>query len=291
MKSKMKDKMTITGFLIIPVVLLILFSYYPLFKLFQISFSNWNGISPDYEMIGIDNYREVLSGSEYLSAIWNNMAYVITAVLQQFVGLFLAILLDSNLKMKKTFRAIIFMPYIINGVAVAFMFNYMYDFTNSPINMFLKAVGLEQYVVRFISLSYGSNFALSFISFWKYVGFTMVIFLAALQSISREVYEAARVDGAGFFKLIRYITFPNIKKMFQISILLSINGSLQAYFEPFVITKGGPNGRTDTFITKSLALAFDYRKFGKAAAMGVVLLFIILAIVAIQRTFLKESDK
>jgi multiple sugar transport system permease protein len=248
-------------------------------------------MSPDIEMIGIDNYKEVLSGSEYLSAIWNNMAYVITAVVQQFVGLFLAILLDSNLKMKKTFRAIIFMPYIINGVAVAFMFNYMYDFTNSPINMFLKAVGLEQYVVRFISLSYNSNFALSFISFWKYTGFTMVIFLAALQSISREIYEAARVDGAGFFRLIRHITFPNIKNMFQISILLSINGSLQAYFEPFVITKGGPNGRTDTFITKSLELAFEYNKFGKAASMGVVLLFIILVIVVVQRAFLKERDK
>jgi multiple sugar transport system permease protein len=79
--------------------------------------------------------------------------------------------------------------------------------------------------------------------------------------------------------------------MFQISILLSINGSLQAYLEPFVITKGGPNGRTATVIVKSLELAFTYNKFGKAAALGVVLLFIILAIVVVQRTFLKESDK
>jgi multiple sugar transport system permease protein len=248
-------------------------------------------MSPDIKIIGFDNYKEVLSGKEYLSSIWNNMAYVITAIVQQFVGLFLAILLDSNLKLKKTFRAIIFMPYIINGVAVAFMFNYMYDFTNSPINMILKVIGLEEHVIRFISLDYSSNFALSFISFWKYVGFTMVIFLAALQSISREVYEAARVDGAGFFSLIRHITFPNIKNMFQISILLSINGSLQAYLEPFVITKGGPNGRTATVIVKSLELAFQYNKFGKAAALGVILLFIILAIVVIQRTFLKESDK
>ncbi|MDF2483936.1 MAG: binding-protein-dependent transport system inner rane component [Herbinix sp.] len=291
MKSKMKDKITVTGFLLIPVILLILFSYYPLYKLFQISLSNWNGMSPDIKIIGFDNYKEVLSGKEYLSSIWNNMAYVITAIVQQFVGLFLAILLDSNLKLKKTFRAIIFMPYIINGVAVAFMFNYMYDFTNSPINMILKVIGLEEHVIRFISLDYSSNFALSFISFWKYVGFTMVIFLAALQSISREVYEAARVDGAGFFSLIRHITFPNIKNMFQISILLSINGSLQAYLEPFVITKGGPNGRTATVIVKSLELAFQYNKFGKAAALGVILLFIILAIVVIQRTFLKESDK
>ncbi len=290
MKSKVKDKITVTGFLLIPVILLIMFSYYPLYKLFQISLSDWNGLSPDIKIIGFKNFKDVLSGKEYLSTIWNNMAYVIIAIIQQFVGLFLAILLDSNLKLKKTFRAIIFMPYIINGVAVAFMFNYMYDFTNSPINMLLKAIGLEEHMIRFISMDYGSNFSLAFIGFWKYVGFTMVIFLAALQSISKEIYEAARVDGAGFFRLIRHITFPNIKNMFQISVLLSINGSLQAYLEPFVITKGGPNGRTATVIVKSLELAFQYNKYGKAAALGVVLLFIILLIVVVQRTLLKESD-
>ncbi|MGF7143325.1 multiple sugar transport system permease protein [Anaerotaenia torta] len=291
MKSKTKDRITITGFLLIPVILLILFSYYPLYKLVQISLSSWNGMTPEIEFIGFRNYKDILSGKEYLASIWNNMAYVITAIIQQFVGLFLAILLDSNLKLKKTFRAIIFMPYIINGVAVAFMFNYMYDFTNSPVNVLLKAIGLEKHVIRFISMDYSSNFSLSFISFWKYIGFTMVIFLAALQSIPREIYEAARVDGAGFFQLIRHITFPNIKNMFQISVLLSINGSLQAYFEPFVITKGGPNGRTATVIVKSLELAFQYKKFGKAAALGVVLLLIILVIVGVQRTFLKERDK
>lgn len=291
MKSNMKDKITVTGFLLIPTILLILFSYYPLYKLFQISLSDWNGISPDINIIGFDNYKDVLTGKEYLSSIWNNMAYVITAIVQQFAGLLLAILLDSNLKLKKTFRAIIFMPYVINGVAVAFMFNYMYDFTNSPINMIMRAVGLEEHAIRFISLGYGSNFALSFISFWKYVGFTMIIFLAALQSIPGEIYEAARVDGAGFFNLVRHITFPNIMSMFRISILLSINGSLQAYMEPFIITKGGPNGRTATVIVKSLELAFQYNKFGKAAALGVVLMFIILIIVVIQRTLLKESDK
>jgi multiple sugar transport system permease protein len=290
MKSKMKDRITVTSFLVIPVLLLILFSYYPLYKLFQISMTDWNGMSPKMNYIGLDNFKEVLGGGKYLSAIGNNMAYVVTAIVQQFIGLFLAILLDSNLKLKKTFRAIIFMPYIINGVAVAFMFNYMYDFTNSPVNMFLTAIGLGDKAIHFISKSYASNFALSFISLWKYIGFTMVIFLAALQSIPREVYEAARVDGAGFFKLIRYITMPNIKSVFQISIILSINGALQAYFEPFIITKGGPDGRTHTFITKSLDLAFDFNKFGKAAAMGVVLLFIILIIVLIQRRFFKEGD-
>lgn len=288
MKSKTKDRITVIGFLVVPVILLILFSYYPLLKLIQISFSEWNGMTPDMKFVGVNNYKDVFGQKELFATIGNNMAYVVTAILQQLAGLFLAILLNSNIKMKNGFRAILFMPYIINGVAVAFMFNYMYDFTNSPVNYILRALGMNP--IHFLGTSYFSNFALSFISFWKYVGFTMVIYIAALQSISNEVYEASRIDGANFFQTIRYITFPNIKNMFQVSLLLSLNGALQVYFEPFLITKGGPNGRTDTVITKSLNLAFNYGKYGKAAAMGVILLVIILLVVFIQRVFLKEED-
>lgn len=287
MKAKSKDRIFVIGFLVIPIILLALFSYYPLVKLFQLSFTDWNGMSPEMDYVGMKNYKEIFSQKELFQTFANNMAYVITAILQQFLGLFLAILLNSNIKMKKTFRAILFMPYIINGVAVAFMFNYMYDYSNSPVNMILNMFGIKS--IHFISTSYASNFALSFISLWKYVGFSMVIYLAALQSISNEVYEAARIDGAGFFQTICYITFPNIKSMFEMSLLLSLNGALQVYFEPFIITKGGPNGRTATFISKSLELAYTYRKYGKAAAMGVVLLIIIMLLVVVQKVFLKED--
>ena len=287
MKAKLKDRIFIIGFLVIPIILLALFSYYPLVKLFQLSFTDWNGMSPEMHYVGMKNYREIFSQKELFQTFANNMAYVVTAILQQFFGLFLAILLNSSIKMKKTFRTILFMPYIINGVAVAFMFNYMYDYSNSPVNMILNKLGLQS--IHFISTSYASNFALSFISFWKYVGFSMVIYLAALQSISNEIYEAARIDGAGFFQTVCYITFPNIKSMFEMSLLLSLNGALQVYFEPFIITRGGPNGRTATFISKSLELAYTYRKYGKAAAMGVVLLIIIMLLIVVQKAFLKEG--
>lgn len=289
-KNKTKDRITVISFLLVPVILLVLFSYYPLYKLFQISFSDWNGLSKDFNYVGIKNYKEVFGQKELFTVFSNNAAYIITALIQQFVGLFLAIILNSNLRKKNMFRAIIFMPYIINGVAVAFMFNYMYDFTNSPINVLLNNIGLGDYVIRFLSADYSSNFSLSFISFWRYVGFTMVIYIAALQSIPNEIYEAARVDGAGFSQTVRFVTLPNIKSMFKISLLLSVNGAFQAYFEPFMITKGGPNGRTDTFITKSLALAFDYRKYGKAAVMGILLLAMIILIVLVQKIFLREGN-
>jgi multiple sugar transport system permease protein len=285
MKSKIKDRIYIICFLFVPMALLMLFSYYPLMKLIQLSFTDWNGMSRELNYISFKNYRDIFSQKELFMTFENNMAYVVTALIQQVAGLFLAILLNSDIKMKTTFRAILFMPYIINGVAVAFMFNYMYDYSNSPVNYVLNLLGAES--VHFISSSYMTNFALSFISFWKYVGWTMVIYIAALQSIPGEVYEAARIDGAGFFQTVRFITLPNIKTMLEVSLLLSLNGALQVYFEPFLITKGGPNGRTATFISKSLELAYSYSKYGKAAAMGVILLVIILMLVAAQKVFIK----
>lgn len=290
MNSKSKDRIILIMFLIIPFMLLVLFSYYPLVKLVELSFTDWNGMSASYNYVGLKNYNDIFNQKELFLVFVNNLAYVIMGIIQQFVGLFLAILLNSNIKNKNMFRGIIFMPYIINGVAVAFIFNLMFDFSNSPINLFLHAIGLEQYAIHFLSNSYSSNFSLAFISFWKYVGYTMVIMLAALQAIPNEIYEAAKVDGTNFFQTVRYITFPNIKTMFNISLILSVNGALQAYFEPFLMTQGGPNGRTDTFITKTLSLAFKYNKFGKAAAMGVILLFIIIAIVGIQKMLIKEDD-
>ncbi|WP_310603310.1 carbohydrate ABC transporter permease [Anaerosporobacter sp.] len=290
MNNKRKDGVTVFIFLFVPVILLALFSYYPLVKLFELSFSDWNGLSSSYNYVGFSNYKEVIGQKDLWTVFANNGAYIITALMQQFIGLFLAIILNCNLKKKNFFRAVLFMPYIINGVAVVFMFNYLYDFTNSPINYILGLLGLGDKAIHFLGTSYWSNFSLAFISFWKYVGFTMVIFIAALQSIPSEIYEAARVDGAGFWQTITRITMPNIKGMFKISLLLSINGAFQAYFEPYMITKGGPNGRTDTFITKTLTLAFGFRKYGKAAVMGVMLLGIILLLVVVQKVFLKEGE-
>ena len=289
-KEVLKEYFLVGGFLIIPLVLLALFSYFPIIKLFEISFTDWNGLSAVANNVGLANYKEVFGSGEVFKPFVNNMAYVITALVQQIFGLLFAILLDSNLKKRNFFRTSVFLPYIINGVAIAFIFNYMFDFNNNPINEFLRYIGLGDHAVRFLGPNYFSNFSLAFISFWKYVGFTMVIYLSALQTVPRDVYEAARVDGANFWQTVRYITIPGVKKMVSISIILSMNGALQAYFEPFLITKGGPNDRTQTFVTKTLEVAFNFQKFGKAAVMSITLLAIILIVVGITQYMSRKKE-
>jgi multiple sugar transport system permease protein len=181
------------------------------------------------------------------------------------------------------------MPYILNGVATAFMFSFLYNFDSSPVNVVLRSVGLGKLAVKWLGIGYFSNFSLAFIGLWKYTGFAMVVFLGALKSIPEEYYEAAEMDGANFWQKTRFITLPAIKAVVQVNLFLAINGALQAFFEAFVITKGGPAGRTSTFVTSTVSTAFQFHDFGKASAMGVVLVLIVVALVSMQRAVLRED--
>lgn len=289
-KIKKFDKfIIITAFLVIPIAFLLMFSYYPALKLFELSFTNWDGARPYYSYVGFKNYANVFSDSELWKAFANNGAYVIAMIFQTIAGLYLAIILDYRIKASNLLKSVIFMPYILNGVAVAFMFNFIYDYNNGPINVFLRSIGLENFTIQFFGNNYFVNFSLSAIGVWMYTGFAMVIFLSSLQTIPKELYEAASIDGARFFYSIRYITLPNIKRTLEINLFLGLNGALQAYFQPFVLTKGGPAGKSDTFVTKTLQVAFNHQNFGKASAMGVILLVIILIVISVQKLALNRG--
>lgn len=279
----------VVGFLLIPLTLTAIFSYYPLLKLFQLSFTDWNGATSFFNFIGLKNYLAIFSDGEIFSVLKNNLAYVIISFVQVIFGVYLAIILNAHLRARNFFKSVIFMPYIINGVAVAFMFNFMYDFQDGPLNVILRGIGLGDYAIRWLGDNYFINFSLAFIGLWRYVGFAMVIFLGGLQSISFELYEAADMDGASFFQKIRFIILPGIKRIIELNLLLGLNGSLQVFFEPFVITNGGPGGMSETFVTKTLKMAFNFQNFGVASAMGVVLLIIILVIIGGQRLISREE--
>jgi raffinose/stachyose/melibiose transport system permease protein len=285
MSLKNQKKVIIVTFLIIPLLFLVVFGYYPAFKLLQLSFSDWDGASLTMKYIGFSNFIDVFKDSDTMKTMTNNCAYLIVALIQLIFALYLAVVLDGKIRAKNFFKSVVFMPYILNGVAIAFLFNYLYDYQSGPLNILLRSLGLNG--VHWLGESYSINFSLAFIGLWRYTGFCMVIFLGALQSIPRALYEAANIDGANFFQTLRYITIPGIKRVIEINILLAINGAMQAYFEPFVITKGGPAGRSDTFITSTLNIAFQFHNFGKASAMAVVLLVVILLIIIIQRRFLR----
>lgn len=287
---KRQKTITIVTFLLIPLILLIGFSYLPAVKLFQFSFTDWDGMAKTFKYIGLQNYKDIIADHTAIDTLANNMAYVLAVIVQVVLGLYFAIILDSNIRAKNFFRSAVFMPYILNGMAVAYMFNYMYNFNDGPINIFLRTIGLGNYAVHFLNNTWYSNLSLAFLLIWKSTGFTMVVFLGALQSISKDQYEAASIDGSNFFQNIRYITIPSIKPVIVINLFLSLNGALQAFFEPFILTQGGPGTRTATFALNAYYTAFRFNNFGIASALGVFLLFIVIVVMIFQRAVVGGGD-
>lgn len=286
-----QKKLIIFLFLFFPMALLILFNFYPAVKLFELSFTDWNGFSKTYGYVGFSNFVDLYNDVETLETFKNTGAYLIVMVLQMGAALYLAIILDSKIRAKNFFRGTLFLPFILNGVAVIYMFSYMYDYENGPINVILKQLGLGHYAIHWLTDSYFINFSLAFISMWKSVGFFMVIFLGALQTVPKDQYEAAIMDGANFFQNIRYVTVPNIRRVIELNFFLGFTWSVQAFTEAFVLTQGGPAGRSSTFVMSMYNIAFQYQNFGKASAMGVVLFLIIVSILLLQRVVIKKGGE
>jgi raffinose/stachyose/melibiose transport system permease protein len=240
-------------------------------------------------MIFNQQWHYVFNDDMVLKTLFNSLAYFIILLIQTALALYLAVILDGKIRARNFFRTVNFMPYILNAVAVAFMFTYIYNFSDSPINTLVRSLGWGS-GFKFIGDNYSINFSLAFISLWRYTGFNMVVFLSALQSIPSELYESASLDGANFFHHVWYITIPSIQRMIGLMLFLGFNGCLQVFFEPMVITRGGPGGLSDTWVTKTIAIAFNFQNFGKASAMGVVLLLIVMLVIGIQQLFARVGD-
>ena len=287
MSYKLQRKIILAGFLAIPMLLFAMFLVYPAFNLVTMSFTNWDGLLRTYDFIGFDNYTEVFTSENVWISLRNNGIYAINGIVQNILALLFALILVSKIKGRNFFRVIIFTPFIINSAAVSYMFSYLYDFDKSPINVVLNSLGLEP--LKFISDVNLVNFSLAAISLWRYIGFTMVIYIAALESIPHEMYESSMLDGANSWQTLRYITIPNIIRIIELNLFLCISGALNAFVEPLLITNGGPGYASSTFLVYIINTAFQFNNFSLAAAMSVVLIIIVLVVTGIQNKVVLRS--
>lgn len=287
---KNQEKVIVFLFLFIPVLLLATFTYYPATNLVINSFTSWDGIS-EKVFIGFDNYLWIFKDPSVFMIFSHNLAYFVVGLFQICVALFFAVLLSSKLRGRNFFKIVLFMPYVINSIAVAFMMNLMFDNQNGTINIFLRNLGLGSLALSWLGDKNLVNFTMAVMSSWKYMGLLMVIFLAGLQTIPTEYYEAAAIDGATSFQSFRFITLPSISKIIQLAMLLNLNGSLSAFEFPFAIYPlGSPLEMADTFVTKTINTAFRYSSFGLASAMGVVLVLLTAVLILIQNKLLARTE-
>lgn len=284
-----KQYITAIVFLLIPLILLILFTYVPLVDMFRYSLYKWDGFGK-MKFIGLKNYKELFTKPEYFRMFKTSLYYLVGSFVQIGLALvFAALLMDSKkTKFANFFKGAIFFPYLVNGVAVGFIFLYFYK-AGGTLDTLLTGIGIPQESIPLWLKTVGlNNVCLAIVSLWRYLGQNMIMFAGSMQSIDSDMYEAASLDGANGIQIFRYIILPNIKTVISINMILAVKGAISVFEIPFIMTNGA-NG-TSTFVTKTLEVAFTSRKIGMASAMGVILLILIMIITFIQKKFFEKED-
>jgi multiple sugar transport system permease protein len=287
MSYNAQKKLIIVLFSVVPVALLLIFCYYPLVRMVEYSFTDWNGISKDSNVVFFDNYKTIFSKSEYFKVFKTSIYYFLATFVQMAMALYFATILSFKVKFKNFFKGAIFFPYLLNGVAIGFIFLYFFQ-PNGTLDTIMKAVGLGNYTQLWLGNPNIINISLAFTSIWRYMGGNFIIFLGTIQSIDGEIYEAAEIDGANRWRQFISIILPNIKRIVVLNIVLGINGALSVFEIPYIMTQGA-NG-SKTFVIQTLDTGFKYQKLGLACSMAIVLLLISISVTLIQKKFLSEED-
>ena len=282
---KKQQKVVAFLFLLIPVALTIVFGYLPFVSMVEYSFMRWDGMG-EKEFIGFKNYVDALTRPENYRVFKVALYYLVASVVQIALALFFATILSFNLKGKSFFKGVLFFPYLINGVAIGLIFLYFFRDTGT-LNTFLKFLGFKGDTLWLTDPKI-VNWSIAFTSVWRYMGYNMIMFLGAIQSIPSEIYEAAELDGANYWDVFWHIILKTIMPIVKLMVILSITGSLSAFETPYIMTGGG-NG-SETFVIRTVDTAFKYNKIGLASAMAIILTIIVLIVTAIQEKYFKVED-
>lgn len=269
-------------------IFFVLFVLYPLLKNFYYSFTNYNlGTKADF--IGLKNYKELFTDYWFLDAMKNTAIYaVLSVVFLTGLGLFISVLLNSSVGIVKVARVAMIVPYAASMVAVSMVWLYLLDPTTGYLNKLLVALGVSNPPYWLDDPQFALP-SLIFINIWKNLGYCMIIFLAGLQNISQELYEAAMVDGAGFLQRHLKITLPQIA---PVTFFVFINNCIEAFktFEQIqIMTQGGPVTATTTVVHQIYQRAFNDFRMGYASAMSVVLFLVILAVTLLNFRMFRDS--
>lgn len=275
-------------FMIVPLLLLFVFTYLPFGEMFSFSFFDMKYVG-ERKFVGLKNYAKVFSRSDCFGALKLSLYYMAGSMVQLALALYLATILSFKVKGGNIFKGFMFFPFLINGIAVGFIFKFFYT------RGFVFDTVLQWCGFKLDSLPYWlkdqsiNNISLVGTSVWRYFGQNMVLFIGAIMSVDSELYEAAMLDGANKFQQFIYIILPSIKTIVMLNVILSITGSLSAFEPPYVITSGA-NG-TGTYFVVMNEIAHTQQKVGLASAMAIVLLMIIFAATILQKLFFKYVFK
>lgn len=268
-----------------------IFVFIPVIFSFVLSVMKWDGSRTPMEFVGLSNFVQIFNDRIFVQSFFHTIQYALLTVLPTLVlALLLAVLLNHKLKGIAVFRTAFYFPYIASIVAVGAVWNMLFQPDFGPINEFLRFIGISKPPRWVVDVKW-AMVAISIVSVWKYMGYYMIVYLAALQGISGSLYEAAGIDGANGFQKLRYITIPMLTPTtFFVLIMLTIQ-CFKVFDLVYVMTGGGPGNATKTLVNYIYEKAFTSWEFGPASAGALVLFSVVLVVTLIQFAGEKKWSK
>lgn len=291
MNTVRKKNNCIAYLYILPLLLLsFVLIYYCIISTIGTSFTDWNGMSDEMNFVGFTNYIKMLRDKTFWTAVMNNLIFFAgTVFVQAAVGFLLAVLLKEKLPGSGIFKAVYFMPIAMATSIITAIFKIIMDPTNGTLNVFLRSIGLDAFAVSWLGDKRFALLSIIIVNIFQWMGFSMITYYAGLMSLPDDVYEAARIDGCGFWRTLISITFPMIRGTTNVLIILGIVGSLKTFDIVKLLTGGGPGRATTVLNTYLYEKAFKDFNAGGAAAIGVAILLIAMLMSALQVKLGKEE--
>lgn len=272
--KRVKKTSLVLMFILPAVIPLSVFWIWPMIKAIFMSFTDWDFISSNYNIVGIENYRELFLDDMFFNALKNTFMFTLGTLVPTIAGgLAIAMVFKKKIKGAALYKAIIFSPWITPTVAISIVWNWIFEPEYGFANYILQLLSLPK--SQWLQSSDTAMISVIIVTIWKGFGWAMVFYLTALEKVPSYLYEAAAIDGAGAYKKFTSITLPLISPTtFFLSIITTIN-SLQAYDQIQVLTQGGPAGSTRTILYMYYQTAFENFNIGQATAIAIIILLMI----------------
>ena len=255
------------------------------------AFTDWDGLDPHFSVIGLGNFGKMLDDPNAAQAIWHTLLIAVAiTVIQNGFGLLLALGVNSIIKSRNVLRVFLFAPAVVTPIVTAYLWRNLLG-PDGAVNSLLSVAGLGSLRQDWLGDPQLALWSIVGVIVWQFGGYSMVIFLAGLQSVPREIYEAAAIDGTGPIRRFWSVTRPLLAPAFTINLMLSIIGGIKLFDQVYALTGGGPGHATDTISTLIYKDAFTLGEFGYSVALAVVLTAIVAIVSAGQYTVLARNER
>jgi len=259
------------AFLAVPLAMYGIWVIFPIFQTIVLSFTNWDGVSPSFSFVWLDNYKRLFSDPYFKLSLINNIKWLLAFVLGSVpLGLGIALLLDQKFAGDKVYKTLVFLPMTLSFVVIGQIWSWMLEPRYGAINSFLRAVGLSSLAKPWLSDPKIVTYALIMAASWRQIAYAMVLFLAGLKNVPRELVEAAYVDGANKWQRFWYVILPMLRPAMVIAVTVNVIDSLRAFDIVYVLTRGGPFYSSSVLANYMYIQSFHNYDMGYGASIAVI---------------------